>query len=206
MFAFTRLTASPVLSLRLLGVLIFQTLRLVPLNLSAWLALQRSPCGNIRTPSLDSPFLSSKILWIDLKWVCSYLLHNSLRFIPSALEPVVSAEQYSAYESAIEEFRTTSGPAIHAQLENLEKKATYNWMEGYWQSMYEKLRCPLPINVSPYLVLGPDPNPVQDKSQVCSHNSLFHPLLISSQQILKAASHLAATARFVTKLRVSPSF
>lgn len=71
---------------------------------------------------------------------------------------------------------------------------------------YENLRCPLPINVNPYLLLGDDPNATRNKNQVASL-SLSTPsrcVRLESHlvvQVLKAASHIVAVGKFALALR-----
>jgi hypothetical protein len=51
--------------------------------------------------------------------------------------------------------------------QELERDSANNWIEGFWSSMYLKIRDSQTIYVSPFLLLGDDPSPVRNKSQVC---------------------------------------
>lgn len=137
-------------------------------------------------------------------------LSSTLQRFLGALEPVLSAEEHQAYSKAIESYASNEGIRIHAELERINAEAP-NWIAGYWQTMsvpfrsnerhikfilrfppsrclilsrYETLRCPLPVNVNPYLLVGADPSPVRERDP-----------------ILKAAAHLEAIGRFAILIR-----
>jgi len=111
-------------------------------------------------------------------------LDATLDRLLEAIKPVLDDKAYAAYQVKVENFRKGVGPAIHAKLEEQEKDSKDNWMEGMWQTMYLGLRCPQLIHVSPCLIGNHDPNPLRNKSQV-----------------LKSAAQLAASARWVMKIR-----
>uniref|UniRef100_A0A6B2L0M0 Choline/carnitine acyltransferase domain-containing protein n=1 Tax=Arcella intermedia TaxID=1963864 RepID=A0A6B2L0M0_9EUKA len=111
-------------------------------------------------------------------------LEDTLQRYKDVSKALLSDSEFAQVSKSVDAFAQGSGPELQRLLLELEKEAPYNWMEGFWQSMYLDLRCPMPVNVNPFLILGDDPN--------------IHK---NSSQVLKAASLVAAATRFAILAR-----
>jgi len=138
-------------------------------------------CGSVRFYGSEAVEGHGK-MWKNQKTLPRFplpKLDETLKRFREAIRPLLTEEEFNKYNNVINDFEKNDGVELQRILENTDKEAPYSWMEGFWQSMYKDLRCPMPINVNPWLVVGDDPNPKRNNSQ-----------------ILKAASMIAAAARF----------
>jgi len=70
------------------------------------------------------------------------------------LKPLLSQEEYEKTETLVSRFQEDGdAKALQRDLQKLDEESKTSWLEGLWDSMYLDLRCPLPINVSPFIIL-----------------------------------------------------
>jgi carnitine O-acetyltransferase len=108
-------------------------------------------------------------------------LEDTLNRYLKVLENIVDTKTFNEHKAKVDKFRI-DGKLVDSQLRGLEK-ITENWMQGFWSTMYLKIREPQTIYVSPFILFGPDSNPTRNDSQ-----------------ILKAAAWIAAGTRFAQKV------
>jgi carnitine O-acetyltransferase len=108
-------------------------------------------------------------------------LEDTLNRYLKVLENIVDTKTFNEHKSKVDKFRI-DGKLVDSQLRGLEK-ITENWMQGFWSTMYLKIREPQTIYVSPFILFGPDSNPARNESQV-----------------LKSAAWIAAGTRFAQKV------
>jgi len=53
-----------------------------------------------------------------------------------AVRPLLTPEEFAAYKKKIDDFAAHEGPRVQEHLKTLDKEAPFNWMEGFWQTMY----------------------------------------------------------------------
>jgi len=108
-------------------------------------------------------------------------LEDTLNRYLKVLENIVDTKTYNEHKAKVDKFRI-DGKLVDSQLRGLEK-ITENWMQGFWSTMYLKIREPQTIYVSPFILFGPDSNTIRNQSQ-----------------ILKAAAWIAAGTRFAQRV------
>lgn len=73
------------------------------------------------------------------------------------MHPLLSPEEYRNTEKLVQEFLAGEGSKLHEELQRLDKESPTSWLAGFWSTMYLTIRDPLPINVTPFLLLKEDP-------------------------------------------------
>lgn len=109
-------------------------------------------------------------------------LEETLNRYLRVLENIVDPQTFSEHKAKVDKFRI-EGKLIDSQLRGLEK-ISQNWMQGFWSTMYLKIREPQTIYVTPFIIFGDDPNPERNSSQ-----------------LLKAAAWIAGGTRFALRVR-----
>jgi carnitine O-acetyltransferase len=104
----------------------------------------------------------------------------------ATVSPLLSDAELSATKRAVMEYKKKDGKRLHELIELLaSENGDGCYIEGLWTTMYEELRCALPINVNPGFVM-------EDHGAVKNANANFK----NEQQIERAARLIQSGARF----------
>eukprot|EP01094_Clydonella_sp_ATCC50884_P029175 TRINITY_DN9049_c0_g1_i1.p1 TRINITY_DN9049_c0_g1~~TRINITY_DN9049_c0_g1_i1.p1 ORF type:complete len:624 (+),score=199.99 TRINITY_DN9049_c0_g1_i1:274-2145(+) len=158
---FTRLVSSPLLASRCSPLLI------------------RSSCtaraGTVRLAS-SLPYSPDAPMWKRQKEVPAYpiipLQETADRYL-EYVRPLLSGAEYEHTQRVTRRFVGSSGPTLQAELERLaaDSAPAYSWLSGFWNTMYQEIRAPLPVGVSPFLAIKDDPT---RKDQLVRAASMVH--------------------------------
>eukprot|EP00854_Cymbomonas_tetramitiformis_P005265 gene5265-6400_t len=72
-----------------------------------------------------------------------------------------SAEELATHQAVVQEFAEGAGQTLQAQVVEADKHEGYpnSFIEEHWDNMYNGLRCPQPVNVSPYFGISDEKDP-----------------------------------------------
>lgn len=100
-------------------------------------------------------------------------IHSTLEKYLFYQRPLLSDKEFEITNNNVNIFiKSGDAKQLQEDLIRLNQESNTSWLEGLWDSMYLDLRCPLPINVSPFILLKA--NQVEGDLQIGITSDLAH--------------------------------
>ncbi|XP_034482821.1 carnitine O-palmitoyltransferase 2, mitochondrial [Drosophila innubila] len=105
------------------------------------------------------------------------LLEKSCERFLSAVQPIVSPDEYRQTQQVVEEFRQGIGMELHAKLKQRDEANKHtSYISQPWFDMYLADRVPLPLNYNPLVVLKNETRPEYQQQVVRATNMIISSL------------------------------
>lgn len=100
-------------------------------------------------------------------------LGDTLERYLTSVKPLCTPDEYAAQEKLCAEFQNGVGAQLHADLvsEDAHEGYPFSFIEKHWDVMYNGLRCPAPVNISPFFAIN-DEKDAKDMVQ-CARAAKF---------------------------------